>query len=223
LANASDDFNRALGGLGSNWVGTSAGGVGIINSSGQTCGGLGLLYEQRFISVTPATPDQFSELEFVARPPTDFCAMNVMVRHVGTVTGGGGGSDNRCGYSGQLLHNTNDTYAWSIYRIDNGVETTKATGSTTATAGDKFRIQVIGNALAFKKNGTTLGTASDSVYSGVVGGWGFALYEDATAEQWIFDNWLAGDIASAAVYVPTPMTQFNRRYSGRRSRRRETV
>lgn len=181
---ATDNFNRADGGLGSNW--TTASGCFALSISSNAClcnddpeGGY-------WNAVTPSN-DQYSQLTIGS----------VVV----TASDNGIGPSIRQSTSADtkyfVMGSTVDSHC---YKVVAGAYTQIGSTAGSVTTGDVLYIEAQSTAVVAKKNGSNLITATDSaVTSGRFGIFGANQSENPTA-----DNWSGGDFASVGSggYVP---------------------
>ena len=182
-ATVSDTFDRANGGLGSNW--TTTPGTAAPQISGNTLhAGTASALNSAYWSANTFGADQFAQ---------------------GTLPGSSGGNDGPglavrvSGTKGYFLWYGNSTNTVSLWRMDSASSWTqlKASGSLTiAPATDVWKIQVTGSTISGYQNGTQVVQATDTkITSGSPGVW---LYYAANQ----IDNWSGGDVAS----TPPPTT-----------------
>lgn len=95
------------------------------------------------------------------------------------------------------------TGAWSIDKYVAGVLTEGlATGSTTKANGDVVKIDANGSTLTLYKNGTSLGSTTDTDITGNLRPGCFGYSNTGTANDGLFDTWEAGDLAAAPTFWP---------------------
>ena len=158
-ATFTDNFDRSNGGLGSNWTAVPGYG-GTLQITGNQVQPAAEIFAGSIYTAATVAPAQFSEVQLVSG-----------------LSGGVINLDVRAGQYGNL--STADMYRgqalgldgiWRILRVDNGVETVLESGALTASNGDTFYFEANGSTLTLKRNGTVLGSATDSTYgSGAVG------------------------------------------------------
>jgi len=186
VATASDNFDRANGATGSNWTvyENMAGGGGQIVSMAWGPAQAFDWREGQFWNATDFGEDQYSQ----ARKVTTGTHIAVAVRcKVGTSTRG-------------------YYYAWFntgvIEKGENGTVTTLTTTSTY-TAADTVKLQVVGNVLTFYKNGASVGTYTDTGTPLPSGGQP-GLLSINMGDGARMDDWEGGDVGGAAAIISTP-------------------
>jgi hypothetical protein len=173
----SDTFDRANGGLGSNW--TTTPGTAAPQISGNTLhAGTASSVNSAYWSANTFGNDQFAQ---------------------GTLPASSGGSDGPglavrlSGAKGYFLWYGNGTNAVSLWRMDSASSWTQLSASGTLTispATDVWKIQVVGSTITGYQNGTQVVQATDtSITSGSPGVW---LYYAANQ----IDNWSGGNVTS---------------------------
>ena len=171
---ASDNFNRADGGLGANWTAFTGGGMSI--ASQQVTGTAGadtgdLWSAQSFGS------DQFSQITVTSTPlsGTQWIAAGVRIQ-----------SGGQNGYFG--------LYSWNsgspelvIFKQSGGASSQLASATTSPlAAGTQLKLVAVGNTIAFQLNGVQqLGVSDDSFTGGAPG---IMAYGSSTAGNWSGGN-----------------------------------
>jgi hypothetical protein len=172
-----DNFNRADGGLGSNWAQTTgmAGPVASCAISGNKVVGVTSNHSGAIWVPDPATTDQFSEVVLGAT-----LAVGQFI-----------GPSVRCNADGSamyaaLLFNNSGTTELDIY-IESGAVFTKLQGTTVGvrSPGDVVRLTVTGTSLVATLNGVSVTVAADATITS--GKPGIILYDTGS-----LDNWQAG-------------------------------
>jgi putative esterase len=177
-ATVSDSFDRASGGLGSNW--TTVAGTAAPQISGNTLhAGTASALNSAYWSASTFGSDQFAQ---------------------GTLPGSSGGNYGpglavRLSSSkGYVLWYGNSTSTVSLWRMDSASSWTqlKASGTLKITAAtDVWKIQVVGSTITGYQNGTQVVQATDTkITAGSPGVW---LYYAANQ----IDNWSGGDASAA--------------------------
>src|ERR1700742_1403609 len=177
-APVSDNFDRANGGLGSNW--TTVPGTAAPQISGNTAhAGTASSLNSAYWSASTFGSDQFAQ---------------------GTLPGSSGGNYGPglavrlSGAKGYFLWYGNSTSTVSLWRMDSASSWTqlKASGTLKITAAtDVWKIQVVGSTITGYHNGTQVVQATDTkITSGSPGMW---LYYAANQ----IDNWSGGDASAA--------------------------
>ncbi|HYK26804.1 MAG TPA: alpha/beta hydrolase-fold protein [Streptosporangiaceae bacterium] len=172
---ASDGFNRADGGLGSNWSDLSFGGLSI--SSQAVTGSVGLTGDAWAGGVFGA--DQFSQVELTSTQLTGGQWIGASVR-----IGGAGAS----AYTGLYFWNGGNPLLMLFRRTGGSwAELGNAVVTAPLPAGTTLEVTAVGSTISMLKNGATVISASDSQVTG--GAPGVMAFDTATA-----DNWSGGDI-----------------------------
>ena len=167
---ASDDFNRADGGLGSAWAAVSDGGMSISS--------------QRVIGVAGATTgdirtgetygsDQFSQVEVTSTQLSGGQWVGPAVR----LQNGG-----QNGYAGIYFWNFGSPQLMLFVRKAGGWQQLGATGTGPLTAGTQLRITAAGSTISLSENGVQKLSASDATVTG--GAPGIVAHENSTADNW---------------------------------------
>jgi hypothetical protein len=174
-ATVTDNFNRADGGLGSNWVSSpSWPGLEIVSNRYQwTIGGTwnGAYWNP---SVNTFANDQFAEATVTGHH------IGIVIRHQAASTS--------C-YLASIQGGNNV----DLWRIDSGGFTGLGGQSVAATDGHVLRIEAVGSTIIVKLDGATVITVSDATYAS--GQPGIASYTNTPAYG---DNWSAGPTAGGA-------------------------
>jgi hypothetical protein len=179
-ATVSDNFNRANGGLGSNWStvsGTTA--PQIINNTAQP-GAAGTL-NSAFWSASTFGSDQYVAASFPNSSGTNY-GPAIAVRLSSS--------------KGYFLWYGNSAGTVSIWRMDNSSSWTqlKASAKLTIAATDVWKLQAVGSTLTGYQNGKQVVTATDTHYT--TGAPGIWLYNAANQ----ITNWSGGDVATTPTY-----------------------
>ena len=175
---ASDDFNRADGGLGSSWAAVSDGGMSISS--------------QRVIGVAGATrgdirtgeaygSDQFSQVEVTSTQLSGGQWVGPAVRLQN------GGQD---GYAGIYFWNFGSPQLMLFVRKGGSWQQLGATGTGPLAAGTQLRITAAGSTISLSVNGVQELSATDAAVTG--GAPGIMAHENSAA-----DNWTGGGAASS--------------------------
>lgn len=170
---ATDNFNRANGGLGSNW--TIQLEVPAISSNqvvGQTSNG----QHHQFWNADTFNDDQYAQVVFRSAFP------GPAVRAAGT----GAATDN--------YFTTSDGPGASIYKQVDGAFTQLTTGTGTSN-GDVLYLEVSGTSLVAKKNGAAWMSTTDSTHAS--GSAGCQLFHTTGA----LDDWEGGNLATASTFA----------------------
>lgn len=192
VTRATDNFNRANGGLGSNWTTvTGEDPMTIVSNAAQASTG-GYLTNASVYTGSSFAADQFAEIQVV--DAGSLCATFLFVR-MSTST--------LSGYGMYLFPNT------SVLRItkwDSGTETT-LTSKTLGTATGTWKLEAVGTSLKLYRNGALELSTTDSTHAS--GYPGLGVEQGSASSQ--LDNFTAGDWASEAATVQIAGTsgQFN--------------
>ena len=181
---ASDDFNRADGGLGPNWTAISDGGMSI--SSQQVAGSAGATTgDVRTAESYPS--DQYAKVEVTSTQLTGGQWVGPAVR----VQGGG-----QNGYLGIYFWNFGSP-EMVLYERDAGNWTQLGSYNSGAlVAGTQLELEAVGNTIAFLENGVQRVSVTDGSFTG--GGPGMMAFGSADA-----DNWAGGNAGFQANYQST--------------------
>jgi len=179
-ATISDNFNRANGGLGSNWTtvsGTTA--PQIVNNTVQP-GSAGTL-NSAYWSANTFGSNQYAAASFPNSSGTNW-GPAIAVR-----------LSNSKGY---ILWYGNQTNVVSIWRMDSSTSWTqlKVSAQLTIAATDVWRFQAVGSTLTGYQNGKQVITTSDTRYTtGAPGIWMYFATNQIS-------NWSGGDVVSTPTY-----------------------
>ena len=176
---ASDDFNRADGGLGANWTDISDGGLSI--SSQAVLGRSGVVAGD--IRTGEAYPsDQYSQVEVTS---TQLTAGQWIGPAVRTQSGG------QNTYLGIYFWN-NGSQQLRLYKRSAGtwIQLGSSYNSGPLAAGTQLELTAVGSTISFLQNGVTRITVTDSSFTG--GAPGIMAFDTATA-----DNWSGGTATSS--------------------------
>ena len=177
---ASDDFNRADGGLGPNWTGISDGGMAI--SSQAVTGTAGAVTGDVWTADTFAS-DQYSRVEVTSTQPVGgWIGPAVRVQN--------GGQD---GYLGIYYWNSGSPLL-RLYKRSGGNWFQLGNGYSTAplAAGTQLELLASGSRISFLEDGVQRVSVTDSSFTG--GAPGIMAYSSAVA-----DNWSGGTAGSYSV------------------------
>lgn len=169
---ATDDFNRADGGLGANWTVQTGSGIAIVSNQAKTA--VGSVDQFAFWNAASFAENQYSKVTVVQTP----ASIMVTVRASGT-----GGTFNAY---------------WArpdgIHKHVNGSYTSLGDGSVTVNTTDIFELRATGvNPTTLRRyvNGVAVGTGvTDSDLDSGAAGIGFFK----TGSDPIVDNWEGGDL-----------------------------
>ena len=183
---ASDDFNRADGGLGSNWTAISDGSMSI--ASQQVIGTAGVVTgDIRTAETYPS--DQFSQIQVTS-----------------TVLSGGGWvaaavrlqNSGKNGYAGLYYWNFGSPELM-LFKRSNGAWTQLGTtyNSGVLAAGTQLQIMAVGSTISFLQNGVTRVSVTDTSFTG--GAPGIMADNNSTADNWSGGSASAGGTTSFTV------------------------
>lgn len=185
---ASDDFNRANGGLGANW--TTVGGsqtAPAINSNGVVPGGVSVNDSSAFYNGVTWPNDQYSQVQGITAASGSI-GQFAMIR----------GTSAACTYyrAGVSDSAYGGSCAWKVQKAVTGTFTTISSGTTSISANDTLYLEAQGTSLKFKVNSTSISTPTDSAIAS--GSAGLALYVDSgSVTDSKLDNWAAGDFSAS--------------------------
>ncbi|MBO0885102.1 MAG: hypothetical protein J2P17_33175, partial [Mycobacterium sp.] len=177
---ASDNFNRANGGLGSNWT-TVAGTVAPKIVSNKVQPGTAGAVNSAYWSANTFGGDQFAQATLPNSSGTQY-GPGIAVR----LSGG----------TGYFLWYGNAAGTVSIWRMDSSASWTQLAHSANLTISptDVWKIQAVGSTISAYQNGSLVTQATDTHYaSGSPGVW---LYYAANQ----ITNWSGGDAAASSTY-----------------------
>lgn len=190
---ATDDFNRANGGLGANWT-TQTGHTAFTIVTNQC--------------VAPG-PSNFSSARYSGTTwPNDQWAQHTVISHGTTNTDGGPAV--RVSTSGAqtfYFADINDadsaslgsSMSCSIHKCNAGTFTTVGSASSfTVSANDVIYLEVQGTSLVFKQNGTTKISATDS---GITSGAAGIAYWAGASNAATIDSWSGGDFGGSVLSI----------------------
>ena len=168
---ASDDFNRADGGLGSNWTPISDGAMSI--SSQQVIGTAGVTTgDMRTGETYPS--DQFSQIQVTSTPLSGGQWVAAAVR----MQGGGQNA-----YAGLYYWNFGSPELM-LFKRSNGAWTQLGGtyNSGTLTAGTQLGLVATGSTISFQQNGQSRISVTDTSFTG--GAPGIMAFGNSTADNW---------------------------------------
>lgn len=181
----SDDFNRAdsVNALGGDWVDGRGVGLGVIGNAAYTASG-----NTASLFNAELADNQYARAVFAETGTTGSGrSADLLVRCAGA------DATLDC-YMGQF-RSGNDT--WSIFRIDNNVPTSLASGSTAYADNDVIRTTAFDTSICVIKNDVTLGCATDATYSS--GKPGVSLF----GSEIRIDDFVAADLSAPPPGAPT--------------------
>ena len=178
---ASDDFNRADGGLGANWAAVSDGGMAI--ASQQVVGTVGAVTGDMW-TANAFTSDQYSVVQVTSTQLTGGQWVGPAVR----VQGGG-----QNGYVGLYYWNSGSPELMLFKRSGGSwTQLGSSYSSGALAAGAQLEVAAVGGTISFLLNGVQRISVTDSSFTG--GATGMMAYGNATA-----DSWSGGNAASYSV------------------------
>ena len=178
---ASDDFNRADGGLGANWTAVSDGGMAI--ASQQVTGTVGKTTGDLWAANT-FTSDQFSQVQVTSTPLSGGQWVGAAVRMQGS---------GQTGYVGLYNWNSGSPVLEIFKRSGGGwAQLSGAYSSGPLAAGTQLQLTAVGSTISFWQNGVKRLSVTDSSITG--GAPGMMAYGNGTA-----DSWSGGNAASYTV------------------------
>jgi len=183
---AQDNFDRADGLLGSNWVNSALSSTDLLISGTQLHAPTNN-YSEAIYTGTTFAADQSSQVQYVSGLGTG--ALNIIVRATQYDTSGSAD-----GYIGQAGMN-----GWRILRLDNGTETELAAGSASFSPGDVLNFSAIGSTLRLIRNGSILGSAIDSTYTN--GAPGVGMWNPSPGSL-LIDQWKGANAAALILGAP---------------------
>jgi hypothetical protein len=182
---ASDNFNRADGGLGSNWTPISDGGMAI--ASQQVTGTAAVLTGDTWAASTFGN-DQYSEIQVTSTQLSGGQWVGPAVRVQSSGQNGYVGIYNWNSGSPELMVFKRSAAGWT--QLGNSYSV------APLAAGTKLRLTVLGNSISFMVNGVQRIGVTDSSFSS--GAPGIMAFDSATA-----DNWSGGAASFQVSYQST--------------------
>lgn len=179
MTDRTDDFNRADGGLGANWT---------VMSDASNTGTLNIVSNQVKINTNGLDAASRWSADTFSGDHYGQCVATT----IGTNSGLGPTVRNQLATTAKYEADSNNTSS-TLYYFD-GTNWTSLTAVLTGIAnGDTLRFEVVGTGLTYRRNGTSILTATDATLSG--GAPGLHLFE-ATSETIVADDWLGGPITA---------------------------
>jgi hypothetical protein len=171
-ATASDDFNRADGGLGAGWTDVSDGGLAIMSQAAAGTAAAGVSGDIRSAESYPS--DQYSQVEVTSAPLSGGEWIGPMVR---AQSGG------QSAYVGIYFWNYGSPVLMLFMRADGGWTQLGATyDSGLLPAGTQLTLMVTGSTISFQQDGVTRITATDTSLTG--GAPGIMAYGTGSVDNW---------------------------------------
>ena len=178
---ASDDFNRADGGLGANWAAISDGAMAI--ASQQVVGTVGATTGDMWTANT-FTSDQYSQVQVTSTPLSGGQWIGAAVRLQGS---------GQTGYVGIYYWNSGSPVLEIFKRSGGGwAQLSGAYSSGALAAGTQLQLTAVGSTISFWQNGVKRLSVTDSSITG--GAPGMMAYGNSTG-----DSWSGGNAASYTV------------------------
>ena len=175
---ASDDFNRADGGLGSNWTAVSDGAMAIasqavIGTAGANTGDIR--------TAEAYTSDQYSQIAVTSTQLTggQWIGPGVRLQAKG-----------QSGYVGLYYWNFGSPELMIFKRSGGAWTQLGATSTAPLTAGTQLRLVAVGSAISFLANGVQKVAVTDSTFTG--GAPGIMAYGNSQADNWSGANASSG-------------------------------
>ena len=183
-ATASDDFNRADGGLGANWTGISGGALAISSqvAVGSASGGV----TGDTWSAASFGSDQFSQIEVTSAPLTGGQWIAAVVRAQ---------NSGLSGYAGLYFWNFGSPELMVFKRSSgNWTQLGGTYSSGVLAAGTQLQLKAVGSTISFLQNGVQRLSVTDSSFTGGAPG----IMVNGTSAA---DNWSGGSAAGSATYT----------------------
>jgi hypothetical protein len=191
---ATDNFNRANGGLGANWGEiTTAGGFGELTISSNVVGGGTAGADQgsasRYTAVS-FTNDQYSQVTVQG------FGFFGSAYQVGTICRSSADQDGAADYYyARVEDQATNPKTWRVGKNVNGTFTSLADTTRTTNAGDVIKLEVIGSALKVYQNGTLVSALNVTDTDRTTGNPG--AYATGGGGPSI-DNWEGNDVVAGA-------------------------
>lgn len=182
---ATDDFNRANGGLGANWTTIGSGESAPAIVSNQACNGdiVSHLTAGAFYSALTWSNDHWSQIQ-VAAATTGNVNQGATARvQSGAV---------RSYYICYMVGPAGGTCTVGINKRVNGVNNALWTSTATVNVNDVIAIGVRGTSISYFLNGVLLQSVSDTSFSSGFPGFEVSVNSGVQSDS-IVDNWAAGD------------------------------
>lgn len=185
---ATDNFNRANGGLGANWTTMVGDDLPNISSNAVVDSDMtNNIDAGAYYNATSAPNDQYSKVTGITMTTESV---------PGTVV--------RCNTSGAITRyfsffdTPGGSANFTIYKVVTGTYTSILTGTATIANGDTQQLEVQGTTLNIKRNGTSLNTVGDSAIAS--GQFGITVVSIANAgTTGVLDDWEGGDFTLAGL------------------------
>ena len=181
---ASDDFNRADGGLGANWTGISGGALAISSqvAVGSASGGV----TGDTWGAASFGSDQFSQIEVTSAPLTGGQWIAAVVRAQ---------NSGLSGYAGLYFWNFGSPELMVFKRSSgNWTQLGGTYSSGVLAAGTQLQLKAVGLTISFLQNGVQRLSVTDSSFTGGAPG----IMANGTSAA---DNWSGGSAAGSATYT----------------------
>lgn len=181
---ATDDFNRANGGLGANWTTTAGDSALRIVSNQAADAGSPANAGARYTAITWPN-DQYAQ---------------VVCKTVDTVSDSGMGPVVRATSGGDMYLVQTNTTETRLYKRVSGGYTQLGSDGAVCAADDVLYVSAVGTTITVKKNGSTIiGPVTDSgISAGSAGLWASTGSESATGDDWEGGDFAAGSSVGSA-------------------------
>lgn len=180
----SDNFNRADGGLGTNWTTTTGQEDPQIVSNLVQDKTAGVAPSQAWWNANTFAANQYSQATNIKNTVDAAHEIQITVRIDTT----GANTAYQCRSRGP----NGSSVQQRLGKIVTGTPTVLASGNFTINDNDVIRCEVIGSALNYKQNGTSILTATDSAISSGAAGFGIVVPGTGTVTDTQLDDW-SGD------------------------------
>lgn len=184
---ASDNFNRADGGLGANWSTMTAQNAPQIVSNVVEPASLTSTFSAAYWNANPCPNDQWAQVVVTACATSNDGILILLRAATGT----------NSGYQFQVKGALGASASVIIKSISSGTPTVLVSGTASVNAGDILYGEIVGTTLVMKINGTQVLTITDSTFAS--GKFGIALFASTsgTIADAQLDSFAAGGFGSA--------------------------
>ena len=192
MATFSDNFNRANGGLGSDWTTNTVAPVIYSNvATGSSGGGVDTGASCQKVSTT----DHYAQAVWLAGATHHYYQLGVRGSVYNALIAGVSAT---CYHVEAWVPGDNET---TLYRASiSGWVSLGMVDCTGYGAGTTYRLEIVGSTLRLLGNGTQIGSVTNTVVT--TGTWTGWKVEIATANAAALDDWECGDIGGTAVSLP---------------------
>jgi hypothetical protein len=191
---ASDNFNRANGGLGANWTTVTGTDAPTITSASLRDPATGGTDAEAFYNAVSFPADQWAQVNTLKAITATSRGVGVLLRND---TGGA-----RTHYRVMAEGPFGTTATVAIQKHVSGSFTSLASTTTTVNQGDTLYGEVQGSTIVAKVNGTqVLSTTDTSITSGAAGV--VVFVDTGTTADAIVDDWFAGNFAAPPAGAPS--------------------